>query len=85
MTAIQTAADNGYGIMIDAGGGYKVFFNSVSLGTEETDGWVFPRQSTSVPVSRRPAQSICATTSSTPRRLLATLRHLLQRGGDRLH
>ena len=37
-----SAEDNGYGIMIDSGGGYKVFFNSVSLTTEEANGIGIP-------------------------------------------
>ncbi|MCX6247800.1 MAG: T9SS type A sorting domain-containing protein [Bacteroidetes bacterium] len=31
-----TSTDNGYGIMIDAGGGYNLFYNSVNMYTSET-------------------------------------------------
>ena len=37
-----TSIDNGYGIMIDSGGGYKVFFNSVRMTTNQTDSFGIP-------------------------------------------
>ena len=33
-----TSTDNGYGIMIDTGGGYKIYFNSVNLNTNQGAG-----------------------------------------------
>ena len=38
----RTVSDNGYGIAINAGGGYNVYYNTVHLGTNQTTGTNFP-------------------------------------------
>lgn len=34
---LDGVADNGYGIIVDNGGGYNIYFNSVSMNTNQTD------------------------------------------------
>ncbi|QLQ06913.1 MAG: hypothetical protein HZY76_13275 [Anaerolineae bacterium] len=35
-----TQSDNGYGIMVNAGGGYKIYFNSVLMATNQPNGGI---------------------------------------------